>query len=87
MDSRFSKRLTKWRRARADERLFRHLAAVHRLDPRDLELLTALADQHHLVRVAEIFVRPSLFEENPDPRRWSDSQLEEIRQRIYDGDR
>ena len=78
----FSKRLRSWRRARADQRLFRHLAAVHRLDPADMELLAAVADQHQLVRLAEIFVRPSLLATNPDPQRWADAQLATLRARI-----
>lgn len=79
------RRLRNWRQARADERLFRHLGAIHDLDRRQLELLIALADHHRLVRISEIFVRPSLLGTNPDPEEWSDAELAAVQRRVVDG--
>ncbi|MEE8142338.1 MAG: hypothetical protein V3T77_04500 [Planctomycetota bacterium] len=76
------KRLRKWRMARADLRLFRHLSRVHRLATDEVELLLALADQHCLVRASEIFLRPGLFSGTPDGQRWRSSQVRELGRRL-----
>ena len=79
------RRFERWQKGRADERLFRHLAEVHGLEKDDVELLVSLADHHQLVRIAEIFLRPSLFSLNPDAERWPARNLVRIRQRIFEG--
>ena len=79
------KRFDRWQKGRADDRLFRHLAEVHGLEKDDMGLLVSLADHHRLVRVAEIFLRPSLFSVNPDEQRWPARDLVRIRQRIFEG--
>ncbi len=79
------KRFERWQRSRADERLFRHLAEVHGLDDDDIELLASIADHQRLVRISEIFLRPSLFSVNPDAERWPARDLVRIRQRIFEG--
>ena len=76
------RRLTRWRRGRADQRLYRHLGQTHRLGSEELELLTALADHHRLVRLSEIFVRPGLFNGSPDPSRWGPREVRALRDRI-----
>ena len=79
------KRLQKWRKVRADVRLFRHLSRIHDLTTEDMEILTALADHHRLVRLSEIFVRPGLFEDSPDPQRWDFACVQELRRRLTEG--
>ena len=82
MGNTMDNRLNKWRLARADLRLFRHLSRVHRLALEEVELLIALADQHRLVRVSEIFLRPGLFSGTPDGQRWKSSQVRQLGQRL-----
>ncbi|MFQ5653530.1 MAG: hypothetical protein ACE5GW_02220 [Planctomycetota bacterium] len=77
------KRLDEMRRARADRRLFLHLAEIHHLQRDDRELLLALADHHRLVRSSEIFVRPSLLHESPDRARWSDHDLQRLDETLF----
>ena len=56
------RRLRNWQSQRADEKLFRQLARVHELGPEDMEQLVAIADHYRLVRLSEVFVRPSLLQ-------------------------
>ena len=69
-------------KSRADERLFRHLGKAHHLSNRELELLTALADEHELVRLSEIFVRPSLIDTSPDDKRWTLDQVATLHHKL-----
>ena len=55
------RRLRDWQSHRADEKLFRHLARTHELDSDEIEQLVAIADHFRLVRLSEIFLRPSLL--------------------------
>jgi len=69
-------------RRRADERLFRHLGAVHSLDDEDLALLEAIAAEEEFARKCDIFVRPSRIVASPDPERWSPARVESLRSRL-----
>lgn len=69
-------------KSRADEKLFRHLVEAHGLDGDGAELLTALADEHELVRISEIFLRPSLVDASPDAKRWSADDVARLRRRV-----
>ena len=69
-------------RTRADQRLFDHLAAVHRLEEEDLALLEAIAAAEEFSRRVDIFVRPSCVATSPDPDRWSATQVAALRARL-----
>lgn len=76
------KRFRTWQKQRADGRLFQHLCQLRELDKSDVDLLTALAERHGLVRLSEVFVRPSLFAGKPEAP--SDgSRLEQLRLRLF----
>ncbi|MEM7164327.1 MAG: hypothetical protein AAF581_02630 [Planctomycetota bacterium] len=77
------KRLRQWRRTRADERLFHHLSELFELEARDEDVLISLADEHRLVRISEIFVRPSLWQSSPDPRNYSDAEIGKLHTRVF----
>ena len=80
-----AKRVRQWRRTRADERLFKHLAELFKLERRDEDVLIGLADEHKLVRISEVFVRPSLWKKSPDPRSYPDKEMTALRQRVFGG--
>ncbi len=72
-----------WRRRRSDEKLFRQLCDAHQLRAEQRRLLGALADRYRLVRISEIFVRPSLFTASPDRGSWSDQKVSELRDILF----
>ncbi len=72
-------------RTRGDDRLFLHLGAVHGLDEDDLALLEAIAAVEEFTRRSTIFVRPSRIARSPDPERWSETRVAELRRRLGEG--
>ena len=81
----FGRRVRRWRKNRADERLFRHLASVFELESREEEILIAVADVNQTVRLSEVFVRPSLLQKNPEPGEFDDREVVQLRNRIFGG--
>ena len=69
-------------RQRADERLFSHLGAIHRLDEEDLALLEAIAATADLRRRSDIFVRPSRIVRSPEPDRWPAARVRALAVRL-----
>ena len=78
----FEKQIRDWKRHRADQRLFRHLASIHQIEAEQLKLLNAIAEEARLVRVSEVFVRPDLFDRNPDRSQFTDRQLARLRKQV-----
>lgn len=78
-----TRRLLAWQRQRSDLRLFRHLARHLDVDADEQQLLVAIADRHGLVRVSEIFLRPSLVTHSPEPTRWTHARVGDLRRRLF----
>ncbi|MFN0059127.1 MAG: hypothetical protein ACKVX7_11765 [Planctomycetota bacterium] len=72
-----------WRNHRADRALFDRLCVAHGLDAEDRELLIDLADHHGLVRMSQVFMRPSLFRGNVGTGRESTERLTKLRERLF----
>jgi len=79
----FERTMKTWRRRRADYRLFRELCDAHQLASRQRHLLTALADRYRLVRLSEIFVRPSLYITSPDRGTWSNAEIRDLKSLLF----
>jgi len=81
-DSPAKRRQRQRERERRDQALFNHLGAAHRLEAEEIALLEALGEQHRFTRRCDIFVRPALIDATPDPERWTEHQVERLRQRL-----
>ncbi len=81
-DSPAKRRQRQRERERRDQALFDHLSAAHRLEAEEIALLEALGERHRFTRRCDIFVRPTLITGTPDRERWTEQQVERLRQRL-----
>ncbi len=78
MQGAIQRRVNQWRRNRSDYKLFQHLSEVHELTSKQKDILVSIANRHKLVRISEIFVRPSLFALSPNLKKYSNEELMEL---------
>lgn len=73
----------KWNRDRNDRRLFRFLADLHHLSPRERKLLLAIGSAGRVLRTSEVFVRPSLFARSPEPKTWPHFEVAQLHTKLF----